>query len=90
MVRRGCPQGGVLLSLLWNMVINSFLGRLNNELKDLRMTFQLLLMEIGSHAKSMLLFRVQSYLSILIRHRWSFSPIEGHWCRKRKQNRKLT
>jgi hypothetical protein len=31
MVRRGCPQGGVLSPLLWNMVINSLLGRLNNE-----------------------------------------------------------
>jgi hypothetical protein len=31
MVRRGCPQGGVLSPFLWNMVINSLLGRLNNE-----------------------------------------------------------
>jgi hypothetical protein len=31
MVRRGCPQGGVLSQLLWNMVINSFLRRLNNK-----------------------------------------------------------
>jgi hypothetical protein len=30
MVRRGCPQGDVLSPLLWNMVINSFIGRLNN------------------------------------------------------------
>jgi hypothetical protein len=31
MVRRGCPQGGLLSPLLWNMVINSLLVRLNNE-----------------------------------------------------------
>jgi hypothetical protein len=31
MVRRGCLQGGVLSPFLWNMVINSLLGRLNNE-----------------------------------------------------------
>jgi hypothetical protein len=31
MVRRGCPQGGVLSPLLWNMVINSLLVCLNNE-----------------------------------------------------------
>jgi hypothetical protein len=31
MVRIGCPQGGVLSPLLWNMDINSLLGRLNNE-----------------------------------------------------------
>jgi hypothetical protein len=30
-VRRGCPQEGVLSPLFWNMVINSFLGCLNNE-----------------------------------------------------------
>jgi hypothetical protein len=31
MVRRGCPQGCVLSQLLWNMVINFLLVRLNNE-----------------------------------------------------------
>jgi hypothetical protein len=31
MVRRGCPQGGVLSPLLWNMVIKSLLRSLNNE-----------------------------------------------------------
>jgi hypothetical protein len=31
MVRRGSPQGDVLSPLLWNMVINSLLVRLNNE-----------------------------------------------------------
>jgi hypothetical protein len=31
MVRRGCPQGDVLSPLLWNMVINSLLSRLNYE-----------------------------------------------------------
>jgi hypothetical protein len=31
MVLRGCPQGGVLSPLLWNMVIYSLLGHLNNE-----------------------------------------------------------
>jgi hypothetical protein len=31
MVRRGCPQGGVLSPVLWNMVINFMLSRLNNE-----------------------------------------------------------
>jgi hypothetical protein len=31
MVRRCCPQGGVLSLLLWNMVINSLLVRLNTE-----------------------------------------------------------
>jgi hypothetical protein len=31
MVRRGCPHGGVLSPLLWNMVINFLLNRLNNE-----------------------------------------------------------
>jgi hypothetical protein len=45
MVTRGCPQGVVLSPFLWNMVIDSLLGRLNNELKDLRTTLQLLLME---------------------------------------------
>jgi hypothetical protein len=29
-VRRGCPQGGVLSPLLWNMVANSLLNRLGN------------------------------------------------------------
>jgi hypothetical protein len=31
MFSRGCLQGGVLSPLLWNMVINSLLVRLNNE-----------------------------------------------------------
>jgi hypothetical protein len=31
MVRRSCSQGSVLSPLLWNMIINSLLGRLNNE-----------------------------------------------------------
>jgi hypothetical protein len=31
MVRRGCPQGGVLSPFLWNLVINSLLGRLNTK-----------------------------------------------------------
>jgi hypothetical protein len=30
-VRRACPQGGVLSPLLWNIVINFLLSRLNNE-----------------------------------------------------------
>jgi hypothetical protein len=31
MIRRGCPQEGVFSPLLWNMVINFLLVRLNNE-----------------------------------------------------------
>jgi hypothetical protein len=31
-VRGGCPQRGVVSPLLWNMVINSLLGCLNNEI----------------------------------------------------------
>jgi hypothetical protein len=31
MVRRGCPQRGILSPLMLNMVINSLLGCLNNE-----------------------------------------------------------
>jgi hypothetical protein len=31
MVRKGCPQVGVLSPVLWNMVIYSLLGSLNNE-----------------------------------------------------------
>jgi hypothetical protein len=31
MARRGCFKRGVLSPLLWNMVINSLLGHLNNE-----------------------------------------------------------
>jgi hypothetical protein len=38
MVRRGCPQGGVLSPFLWKLVINALLRPLNNGLKDLRMT----------------------------------------------------
>jgi Reverse transcriptase (RNA-dependent DNA polymerase) len=30
-VRRGCPQGGVLSPLLWNMVIAGFLRSLKNQ-----------------------------------------------------------
>jgi ribonuclease HI len=31
LVVRGCPQGGVLSPLLWNMVLDSLLNRLNND-----------------------------------------------------------
>ena len=41
-VPRGCPQGGVLSPLLWCLVVDELLTRLNGRgymLKDMRMTF---------------------------------------------------
>lgn len=31
LVMRGCPQGGVLSPLLWNLVVNELITKLNNE-----------------------------------------------------------
>jgi hypothetical protein len=90
MVRGDCPQGGVLSPLLWNMVINSLLVRLSNEsLWAQGFADGIAIVNYGKFLSTVCefmqkaLFIVQTWcrgwgcLSMLIRHRWSFSPTTG-------------
>jgi hypothetical protein len=90
MVRGDCLQGGALSPFLWNMVINSLLVRLNNESLWAQGFADGIAIVINGKCLSTIcelmqkaLFIVQTWcrgwgcLSMLIRHRWSFSPKTG-------------